>query len=1299
MVRKRTRPPHFLQIMQANVGKGGPAHEAALNLAYERDIDILLIQEPWIHRELSRRISKKHPAFNCFISIEKWDKQPRVLTYVRKHPQIRAYTVPGPWTANRDIHMLSIQAWGLQLQLINVYNAPPGSEDPGQGVSHLLAWTPPAIPSLLAGDLNLKHPAWQPGATPSTWAEPFLQWAVNTNLALTIEPGTPTRGPNMLDQAWATPELLAKGVDTQVARCLYTSSDHQTLLTKISLPRHISPLRSNTRFRLDTMDDKCFQQILEANTARLAQLSDLSAAPSPAQLDSLAQGITEVLMAAMEASTKRASGRGIGQPWWNQECRQALLALQQAQHRNPSSTGDARDSMRRTVRQAKQKYWHGKIAEVSGGKDIFGMIKWAHSTGCFHSPPLRDEAAGEVRTEPHKKQELLQQVLLQRAASKPDIPVSWTSCRSPACLPFPEVTTHEIQNSLLNTGNTTPGTDNVPATVLRKAWRHIQPPVEKLFRACLRIGWHPTPFREATLVVLPKPNRDPAIPRSYRLIALLSTLGKGLERLVARRLAWTAVQEKVLHPQHFGALPGRAATDLVAAAVHDIEESWARGRVVSLLTLDIKGAFDAVLPGRMVKRLQEQGWPANLIRWVESFMTGRTGKIRMDGMLGDLFSIPAGVPQGSPVSPILFMLFIQPMFFLGSLQRKRARSGYADDIALLCAGASLEENITTLQEDFKLLHTWADCEGLTFDIAKSELAHFSRRKNSSNPSIRLETGHQIHLLAATPRDRSIRYLGIWLDRKLGFRKHVETMAAKGRRVASGIQALSNTVRGAPVQLLRQAVQACVLTVLCYGAEAWWPGSTRIARGREVCNQVASHVNKLDLVLRDAIRGALPVYKTTPIPALHREIGIQPMKLALDHRRAAFAARIKRLDSRHPLARRCLRATRNLLYTTRLTRAASQVGATEPHNLLLTPPWARAARAEDTQVGFAGGTKEQAAQSFTGWLKKRNPLDLVAFTDGSQLVHPRRAAGAGWAICWGRDHPIIATGNLSLPRAEVFDAEAIAALHALQAATSSLQAKYASNIFICLDNLEVARSLGSSTNTSSQQIFTQFREAAEAWQHRERFSHTIPGKVIIRWVPGHAGVAGNEKADQEAKAAAAQAAGTVPQNDAPASLAYIRRQINEQAMQAFKGYWAQNAPRRYTELEIPLQKVPAEMKLPRFSLGKLYAARTGHGDFAAYHTRLNHEDAECHCQCGSLKSPEHFYYCRLARRSTTQRRRPAYNIREMLATPQGAQEFHSWLSETAFYRDICPMRKQVPQLTIPSQNPPPLSQPHPPSPPT
>lgn len=115
-------------------------------------------------------------------------------------------------------------------------------------------------------------------------------------------------------------------------------------------------------------------------------------------------------------------------------------------------------------------------------------------------------------------------------------------------------------------------------------------------------------------MVLPKGSkRDWSNPRSYRLIALLSVLGKALERVIARSLAWTAVKQRVLHPQHFGALPGRSATDLASSLIHDVEKSWSQGRKASMLTLDIEGAFDAVLPGRLVRRLRAQGWPTSLL--------------------------------------------------------------------------------------------------------------------------------------------------------------------------------------------------------------------------------------------------------------------------------------------------------------------------------------------------------------------------------------------------------------------------------------------------------------------------------------------------------------------------------------------------------------------------------------------------------------------------------------------------------------------------------------------------------------
>jgi hypothetical protein len=108
------------------------------------------------------------------------------------------------------------------------------------------------------------------------------------------------------------------------------------------------------------------------------------------------------------------------------------------------------------------------------------------------------------------------------------------------------------------------------------------------------------------------------------------------------------------------------------------------------------------------------------------------------------------------------------------------------------------------------------------------------------------------------------------------------------------------------------------------------------------------------------------------------------------------------------------------------------GAIELYDPLIDPPWKHAARKKDLQVSFRkSSTKEQAAQDFKSWLQRQNLLDLIIYTGGFQIRQLRRAAGAGWAICWGQSYPIVTIGNLPLPKAEVFNAEAVAALQALQ----------------------------------------------------------------------------------------------------------------------------------------------------------------------------------------------------------------------------------------------------------------------------
>ena len=104
--------------------------------------------------------------------------------------------------------------------------------------------------------------------------------------------------------------------------------------------------------------------------------------------------------------------------------------------------------------------------------------------------------------------------------------------------------------------------------------------------------------------------------------------------------------------------------DLTTALVCDIKNALKSGKVAGIITVDVKGAFDGVHCNRLLLRLRNQGWSENLVRWVKSFLQGRSAQIHLDQIISDSFPILCGLPQGSPVSPILFLLYVEPFLRL-----------------------------------------------------------------------------------------------------------------------------------------------------------------------------------------------------------------------------------------------------------------------------------------------------------------------------------------------------------------------------------------------------------------------------------------------------------------------------------------------------------------------------------------------------------------------------------------------------------------------------------------------------------
>lgn len=222
-------------IFSVNVGSCSSAHQIALQNAFTNQIDILLIQEPYISRNIDRRITFKHSAFECFTPVDDWSIRPRVLTHSKKNNSL-TYSQERPDSGSElglgDILFLSVEFPPYpRLLVVNVYNALPGATNPGAGVSRLITLADAQFPSktILAGDLNLHHPLWHPlySGSPSTQSESFIRWLESRELSLISEIDKPThiRG-NVLDLCFGSNQIVAAGTLATTQGELDVTSDH-----------------------------------------------------------------------------------------------------------------------------------------------------------------------------------------------------------------------------------------------------------------------------------------------------------------------------------------------------------------------------------------------------------------------------------------------------------------------------------------------------------------------------------------------------------------------------------------------------------------------------------------------------------------------------------------------------------------------------------------------------------------------------------------------------------------------------------------------------------------------------------------------------------------------------------------------------------------------------------------------------------------------------------------------------------------------------------------------------------------
>lgn len=407
-----------------------------------------------------------------------------------------------------------------------------------------------------------------------------------------------------------------------------------------------------------------------------------------------------------------------------------------------------------------------------------------------------------------------------------------------------------------------------------------------LYTHLIGLGYHPKVWRQSIGAVLKKPNKsDYTIPKAYRIIALLNCLGKVSEKLIATRLAYLGETTDLLHQSQLGGRKYRSAIDAALILTHDIQRAWTKGNTVSCLMVDIKGAFDHVSKDQLLKVLKELKIPQQVLNWVACFLSDRKISLAFDNNIQEAQKVTTGIPQGSPISPILFLIYIKHLFrnlearFLGL----RIPS-YMDDIALVVESKTIKANLKSLEEIAPQAINWAQRNAVEFDHAKSELIHFTRSRNLDPTPLRLPGGLEIK-----PKEH-LRWLGVYFDRKLTWKVHIQQKITSATRTLHLASRLANTEGGLSTKAMRQLYTACVTSVSDYAVPVWW-------------NQQQHYLDKFQKLQNTALRKILGAFKTSPARAMEVEASLPPPKVRFDRIVKNYALRLITLPEGNPIQSR------------------------------------------------------------------------------------------------------------------------------------------------------------------------------------------------------------------------------------------------------------------------------------------------------------------------------------------------------------------------------------------------------------
>lgn len=312
------------------------------------------------------------------------------------------------------------------------------------------------------------------------------------------------------------------------------------------------------------------------------------------------------------------------------------------------------------------------------------------------------------------------------------------------------------------------GPDQIPNFFLKNCLYSITKPLRMIFNMSIDLGQFPDIWKLSYVIPIFK-SGDPENVGNYRGVCNQSSMAKLFDNLVYDQLSWSC--KGLINFNQFGFCKHKSTTTNLVQYEVDLLEVLERGGQVDSIYTDFSKAFDRVNFGLLLAKLLSIGFAPHSLKWLESFLRGRTQSVKINNFISTEFKVSSGVPQGSHCAPLLFNLFVNDL--CSRLEHCKV-SQFADDLKFY-KQVKCHRDAEDLQKDLNVLWEWSQVNNLHLNIDKCCYISFFKgaKKHHSIYHINNENLKYVN---------EVKDLGVWFTENLSFHDHITKISLKGTRI-------------------------------------------------------------------------------------------------------------------------------------------------------------------------------------------------------------------------------------------------------------------------------------------------------------------------------------------------------------------------------------------------------------------------------------------------------------------------------------------------------------------------------------